>query len=110
MPSKLHAAFVLGVMAAEYVHGIRRKGDQVLTDAIFDTLRGVATGDMTLINTPEETNATLPGSPAEIAGLSEVDVMLHGLAAEMPGLIRQAMRDQRQVAAELLKELTEMEM
>jgi hypothetical protein len=105
MAPKLPVAFALGVMAAEHVHGISRKGNQALTDAIFKTLQQVANGDLTLVNAPEETIAGFPAPMAELAANAPemIKQLQERLAAQVPEMTRQAMRDQRQVAAELLE-------
>lgn len=52
--------FILGIRVAENVHGIRRKPNDPTQDAIFDTLKAVASGEITVIDTPEEVAAKLP--------------------------------------------------
>ena len=108
MTAKLQVAFALGVMAAEHIHGTSRKRNQVLTDAIFRVLEQLASGELTLLDTPEETIADLPDLPPELA--AKAPEAMHNfrtqMAAQMPEMIRQAMRDQREVAAELLKAMT----
>jgi hypothetical protein len=108
MTAKLQVAFALGVMTAEYVHGTNRKHNQVLTDAILQVLQQLAIGELTLLDTPEETIANLPKPPRELAAKAP-EAMIRfrtQLATRMPEMIRQAMRDQREVAAELLKAMT----
>lgn len=101
---KLQVAFALGVMVAEHIHGTKRKRNQVLTDRIFKVLQQLASGELTLLDTPEETIASLPAPPLELA--ANAPEAMHQfrteMAARMPEMIRQAMRDQREVAAELL--------
>lgn len=108
MTMKLQVAFALGVMAAEHIHGTNRKHNQVLTDAIFRVLQQVASGELTLLDTPEETIADLPDPPPELA--AQAPEAMHSfrmqMAAHMPEMIRHGMRDQREVAAELLKAMT----
>ncbi len=105
MTMKLQVAFALGVMVAEHIHGTNRKRDQVLTDAIFKTLQQLASGELTLLDTPEETIAALPAPPLELAAQAPQAMreFRTEMVARMPEMIRQAMRDQREVAAELLK-------
>ena len=105
MTMKLQVAFALGVMVAEHVHGTNRKRNQVLTDAIFKALQQLASGELTLLDTPEETIASLPAPPIELAARAPQAMRQFRteMAARMPEMIRQAMRDQRDVAAELLK-------
>ena len=67
MNPNLQIAFILGVMIAEHAHGINRKENQNLTDEIFRILEKVAGGNLTLINTPEENIASLPGPSPELA-------------------------------------------
>ena len=107
MVSDIHTAFALGLAAAEHVHGVTRKRNQALTDAIFRILEQVARGELTLIDTPGETLASLPAPPPGLMAKAPETLkeMQKRLAAEMPGLIRQAMRDHQRVAVELLKEL-----
>lgn len=104
MTMKLQVAFALGVMVAEHIHGTKRKRNQVLTDRIFKVLQQLASGELTLLDTPEETIASLPAPPLELA--ANAPEAMHQfrteMAARMPEMIRQAMRDQREVAAELL--------
>ena len=108
MTVKLQVAFALGVMAAEHVHGTNRKHNQVLTDAILKVLQQLAIGELTLLDTPEETIADLPDPPPELAAKAPAAMnrFRAQMAARMPEMIRQAMRDQREVAAELLKVMT----
>ena len=105
MVPKLQIAFALGVMAAEHVHGLNRKRNQVLTDAIFRVLEQVASGELTLLDTPGEAIAGLPAPPPELAAKAPEAIkdLQERLAAWMPEMTRQAMRDQREVAAELLQ-------
>lgn len=105
MISKLQVAFVLGFKTAQQVHGVSQPGKQTLTDAVFRILEQVASGQFTLIHTPEEIIADLPDPPPDLAAESPETVkkLQEDLAARMPEMIRQAMRDQREVAAELLK-------
>ena len=105
MTMKLQVAFALGVMVAEHVHGTNRKRNQVLTDAILKALQQLASGELTLLDTPEETIAALPAPPLELAAQAPQAMRQFRMemAARMPEMIRQAMRDQRDVAAELLK-------
>lgn len=58
------ACFSLGVRVAEHVHGIRRTGNDKSSDEMFETLKSVADGGLTLLNTPEEIKASLPTPPA----------------------------------------------
>lgn len=108
MTAKLQVAFALGVMAAEHVHGTSRKHNQVLTNAILRVLQQLAIGELTLLDTPEETIADLPDPTPELA--ARAPEAMHRfrtqMAARMPEMIRQAMRDQREVAGELLKVMT----
>ncbi|MBC7816905.1 MAG: hypothetical protein IAG10_08470 [Planctomycetaceae bacterium] len=108
MTTKIQVAFALGVMAAEHIHGTNRKLNQVRTDAIFRVLEQLATGELTLLDTPEETIADLPAPSPELAAKAPeaVSHFRTQMAARMPAMIRQAMRDQREVAAELLKAMT----
>ena len=108
MTMKLQVAFVLGVMAAEDIHGTNRKRNQALTDSIFRVLQQLASGELTLLDTPEETIANLPAPPPELVAKAPaaMNKFRTQLAARMPEMIRQAMRDQREVAAELLKVMT----
>ena len=105
MTMKLQVAFALGVMIAEHIHGTNRKRNQVLTDAIFKALQQLASGELTLLDTPEETIAGLPAPPLELAAQAPQAMRKFRteLAARMPEMIRQAMRDQREVATELLE-------
>ncbi len=105
MTMKLQVAFALSVMIAEHVHGASRKRNQVLTDAILKALQQLANGELTLLDTPEETIAVLPAPPLELAAQAPQAMRRFRteMAARMPEMIRQAMRDQRKVAAELLK-------
>ena len=105
MTMKLQVAFALGVMIAEHVHGASRKRNQVLTDAILKALQQLASGELTLLDTPEETIASLPAPPLELAAQASQAMRKFRteMAARMPEMIRRAMRDQREVAAELLK-------
>ncbi len=105
MTMKLQVAFALGVMIAEHIHSTNRKRNQVLTDAIFKALQQLASGELTLLDTPEETIANLPAPPLELAAQAPqaMRTFRTEMAARMPEMIRQAMRDQREVAAELLK-------
>ena len=105
MTMKLQVAFALGVMIAEHIHGTNRKRNQVLTDAIFKALQQLASGELTLLDTPEETIAALPAPPLELAAQAPQAMreFRTEMATRMPEMIRQAMRDQREVAAELLK-------
>ncbi len=108
MNQNLQVAFTLGLMTAEHVHGVTRKGNQLLTDKVFEILEQVATGEMTLLDTPEETMAGLPAPPSELAAKESdaINNVREQLAAEMAQLTRQAMRDHREVAAELLRIMT----
>ncbi len=65
----------------------------------------MASGERTLVNTPEETIDDLPNPPPQLAAKApEAIKQLHEqLAAQMPEMIRRAMRDHREVAAELLE-------
>ena len=105
MTMKLQVAFALGVMVSEHIHGTNRKRNQVLTDAIFKTLQQLASGELTLLDTPEETIAGLPAPPLELVAQAPQAMRKFRaeMATRMPEMIRQAMRDQREVAAELLK-------
>ena len=62
----MKVCFTLGLRVAEHVHGIGRTGDDKKHDAIFEALKEVAKGDLTLLNTPEEIIASLPTPPAGI--------------------------------------------
>jgi hypothetical protein len=105
MTAKLHTAFALGVRAAEHVHGVDRKRNQAATDAIFRILDKVASGELTLIDTPEETIGNLPEPPPNLAAKAsgQIKKLQDQLATGMPEAIRQAMHNDREVAAELLK-------
>lgn len=81
--------FVLGIMVAEHAHGIRRTGDDGKTDAIYETLRLVANGDLTLLNTPEELIASLPTPPGGI----ELKI-----GPEFYELLRQSRENQKRTA------------
>lgn len=106
MASNLQVAFALGVIAAEYVHGVRRKGtDLSTTNAIFQTLEDVASGELTLLNTPEERIGNLPRPPVEPAAVPGLAAMFNELAAKMPELTRQARMEHLEVAIELLREM-----
>ncbi len=59
----IKAFFSLGLKVAEHVHGVRRDGDDPKTDAIFETLKSIASGDLSLLDTPEEMIAKLPTPP-----------------------------------------------
>ena len=104
MTTTLQVAFAVGVMAAEHVHGTNRKRNQVLTDAILRVLRQLAIGELTLLDTPEETIADLAAPPPELTAKAPAAMRSFRtqMMAEMPEMIRQGMRDQREVAAELL--------
>jgi hypothetical protein len=84
MNPKLQVAFFLGVMTAEHIHGIRRKGNQDLVDEIFRIVEKVANGDLTLLSTPEEIVANLPAPPPELAAKApdEIKKRLDHLTAE----------------------------
>lgn len=105
MTQSLQVAFSLGLLTAEHVHGVTRKGNQVLTDKVFDILEKVASGEITLLDTPEETMAGLPAPPSELAAREPdaINNMRDQLAAEMAQLTRETMRAHREVAAELLR-------
>lgn len=108
MTAKVQVAFALGVMVAERIHGTTRKRNQVLTDAILRVLQQLASGELTLLDTPEETIADLPAPPVELT--AKAPEAMHKfrmeMASRMPEMIRQAMREQREVAGELLKAMT----
>ncbi len=108
MTSKLHAAFVLGLLAGEHVHGVSGRRTLAQTNAIFDLLTEVAGGELTLIDTPQEIIGLLPEPPLDLAAAAPETIqgMQNELAARMPQLAQGAMRLQREVAAELLKFLT----
>ena len=105
MIQKLQVAFSLGLKTAEHIHGVTRKGNQVLTDKVFEILEKVASAEITLLDTPEETLAGLPAPPTELTAkeLDAINNMRDQLAAEMAQLIRETMRADREVAAELLR-------
>ena len=107
MDLRLQTAFVLGLMAAERVHGVSRRGNQILTDAVFTILRQVANGELTLLDTPEETIAGLPPPPPELAaiGSEAVRAAQEAAARQVREQTHQAMRNQRQMAAELLRSM-----
>ena len=61
------ACFMLGVNVAEHVHGINRKAeDAETTIAFFRTLREIANGSLTLINTAAELTSDLPSSDQDL--------------------------------------------
>lgn len=63
-PDLILQIFVFGVKVAEHIHGIRRTGENLdKTDEIFDTVRAIVSGDLTLLPTPEEAFAALPKPP-----------------------------------------------
>jgi hypothetical protein len=66
-PELVQTCFFLGVIVAEHVHRIRRMPKDPTEDAIFDTLKAVADGSLTLIDTPEEAVAELPEPPPQFA-------------------------------------------
>jgi hypothetical protein len=105
MAPKLKVAFTLGMMIAKHVHGVSRSGNQAQTNAIFDALGRVASGEITLLDTPEETISGRPPPPPELAAKAPeaIKKLLEQLASKIPEATRQGMRDQREVAAELLK-------
>ena len=103
MLSKVQLAFALGVKVAENVHGVSRKRNQGLTDAIFRTLQDIADQKITLLNTPEEDLASLPEPPPQLKGRPEVEALLRELAADMPKMTHQGIRDEQEIAADVLK-------
>lgn len=105
---KLQAAFSLGFLAAEHVHGVNHDGNQDFANAVFKILEKVANGELTLLNTPEETIAGLPPPPPDLAATSPdaIKKALEQLVLQVGERTRQAMRDQREVASELLKAMT----
>lgn len=60
------SCFSLGIKVAEYVHGVRRKGGDGKHDEMFDVIKSVADGDLTLLGTPEELLASFPTPPEGI--------------------------------------------
>ena len=77
----------------------------VKSELIFKALQQLASGELTLLDTPEETIAGLPAPPLELAAQAPQAMreFRTEMVARMPEMIRQAMRDQREVAAELFE-------
>lgn len=95
-PELLKTCFILGVMVAEHVHGIRRMPKDITTDALFDVLKEIAAGNMTLIDTPEEAVSKLPEPPAEF---------VPHLVPLFRGLLRNGRENQRIAAQQILAAL-----
>jgi hypothetical protein len=72
-PKLVESIFTFGIRVAEHIHGVRRSGEDAIpkTDAIFDAVREIASGDLTLLGTPEEIIAQMPKPPAWL----KVDVL-----------------------------------
>ena len=106
MTPKLQIAFSLGLKVAEHVHGFDRKRNQAITDAMFKVLDQVAKGEITLLDTPEETIASLPAPPDDVTAKAPdaLKKLQDQLQSQMPEMTRRAMRDHREVANELLKD------
>ncbi len=66
---RLQRAFTLGLNLAEHVHGIRRGTGppEDKSEAILVALRGIASGDLDLIGSPEEVVAAAPPEMPEAA-------------------------------------------
>jgi hypothetical protein len=62
----IESIFTFGIRIAEHIHGVRRSGEDAIakTDAIFAAVREIASGDLTLLGTPEEIIAEMPKPPA----------------------------------------------
>ena len=86
----LEAAFRFGFSLAEYLFGIKRNFRDDVSDRILDTLEKIASGELTLIDTPEEKIAELPGLP-------------ESLKKSIPGHLRNARAWHQEVATKLLK-------
>ena len=65
---------MLGIKVAEYIHGYRRKPHDPTEDKLFETLKEVADGTLTLMDTPEEELAKLPPPSPQIAKIVEQQI------------------------------------
>ena len=59
----LQVCFLLGVSIAEHVHGAARRSGDGKTKAVFQTLKEIADGSLTLQDTAAELKASLPALP-----------------------------------------------
>jgi hypothetical protein len=97
--TRIHTAFLLGVMTAEHVHGVSR--NMQLANEIYRVLEDVADGNLTLHNTPEETSANLP--PEVIKMREKMPEEIKQLADQLVSVgLRLDMRNQREVAVDLV--------
>ena len=92
---RLGRAFTLGLSLAEHVHGIRRGPgpSEDKSEAILATLRGIASGDLDLIGSPEEVAAAAPPEMPESA------------KERLPETLDEPRRLQREMAALILRSI-----
>ena len=100
-----HVAFSLGVKAAEIVYGVNRNGKEMeVTDSLWKLVQQIAEGDVTLLDTPEESLAAMPPLPAELAAVpgfkEEMQKSLKDALQNLP----EARRAERQMAQIIMDE------
>jgi hypothetical protein len=86
---------MLGIHVAEYVHGIREKADAArdASDKILSTLQEILSGELTLIDTPEETIAKAP------PGMPE------SFKQRLPEMLNESRRNEREMAGLILRSI-----
>lgn len=92
MSDSVQRAFMLGIHVAEYVHGIRQSNNdaRITSDKILATLRQIEAGELTLIDTPEETVAKAP------PGMPET------FKQRLPEMLNDCRRNERKLAESIL--------
>ena len=89
----LQEACYLGILVAEHVYGIRRKSGDGKIQEMIDTLKAIAHGELTLVETAEERAA---GSSFE---------MPSSLVKDLHGPLRKSRERQQDVAKQLSRGL-----
>lgn len=107
METKLSAAFSLGAHIALQVHGIERKQHAEKTEEVFARLQDVATGEVTILDSPKELLSAFPTPPADL--LEKHPEYFRDLHAKYESAISanfgRAIALHRTVAAEILQEM-----
>ncbi len=91
--------FMFGIRVTEHVYDVKYDLRLKVTERIFDTIRQIAEGDLTLVDTPEE-------KAAEFGDLPEW--LSEWLRANMPTILKAAREKERKTAQVLWNECREM--
>ncbi len=105
MNKNYHVAFQLGVKAAEMVYSVSRTGKEMeITDALWKLVDQIAGGELTLLDTPEESLAAMPSLPPALAAIPGYKEKIQQAMKDALQNLPEARKAERQMAQIIISE------